>query len=68
VADTIRFGNQGTIRRIGALLEREGVKKPLLNKLQSRLQKTTSVIPWIPTLPKRGKTDARWGVVFNERA
>lgn len=68
VAETTRFGNQGTIRRIGALLEREGVKKPLLKKLESRLRKTTSVIPWIPALPKRGKTDARWGVVLNEQA
>jgi predicted transcriptional regulator of viral defense system len=68
VAETIRFGNQGTIRRIGALLEREGVKKPLLKKLESRLRKTTGVIPWIPALPKRGKTDARWDVVLNEQA
>jgi len=68
VAITLRFGNTGTIRRIGALLEREGVKESFLRKLVQALSQTRSMIPWIPGLPKRGKFNRRWGVVFNEPA
>jgi len=67
IGTTVRFGNQGTIRRIGALLEREGLSARRLARLQRALRPSTSLIPWIPTLPKRGKTDQRWGVVFNDR-
>ena len=62
---TLRFGNQGTVRRIGRLLEMEGVAESLLRKLHRALRPSSSLIPWIPTRAKRGKTDKRWGVVFN---
>ncbi len=68
VTITLRFSNTGTIRRIGALLEREGVEEPLLRKLEQPLNQTRSMIPWIPSLPKRGKLNRRWGVVLNEPA
>jgi predicted transcriptional regulator of viral defense system len=66
VTITLRFGNMGTIRRIGALLEREGVEDPLLSRLEQALNKTRSMIPWVPGQPKRGKFNRRWGVVLNE--
>jgi predicted transcriptional regulator of viral defense system len=65
---TLRFGNQGTVRRIGKLLEMEGVAESLLRKLQRAVRPSSSLIPWIPTRPKRGKTDKRWGVVFNDES
>jgi len=65
VSVTIRYGNQGTIRRIGALLEREGISGRLLARLQRVLKPSQSLIPWIPTRPKRGKMDQRWGIVLN---
>ena len=65
---TLRVGNTGTIRRIGMLLEREGVEEPLLRMLEQALNQTRSMIPWIPSLPKRGKFNRRWGVVINEPA
>jgi predicted transcriptional regulator of viral defense system len=68
VSVTLRYGDKGTIRRMGALLEREGVAGPLLKKLARRLEPSTSLIPWIPTYPKRGTVNRRWGVVLNERA
>lgn len=67
IRTTLRFGNQGTIRRIGALLEREGVSAQRLTRLRSALSPTTSLIPWVPTLLKRGESDPRWGVVINEQ-
>jgi predicted transcriptional regulator of viral defense system len=63
IRDTLRFSNQGTIRRIGFLLEQEGVAEPLLRRLQKALRPAGSPIPWIPNAPKRGKVNARWGIV-----
>lgn len=65
---TLKYGDIGTIRRIGALLEREGVAPTLLKKLEKTLPKTSSLIPWIPTKPKRGTVNRRWGVVINEQS
>ncbi len=65
---TLRYGDIGTIRRIGALLEREGIPGTLLRKLERALKPSKSLIPWIPTQPKRGTANRRWGVVLNERA
>ena len=68
VAVTLKYGDIGTIRRMGALLEREGVPSALLKKLEKSLPKTSSLIPWIPTKPKRGTVNRRWGVIINERS
>lgn len=65
---TLRYGDVGTIRRIAALLDREKVRAPLLRKLEEALKPSTSFIAWIPTRPKRGTVDRRWGVVWNDRA
>ena len=51
----------------GALVEREGIGESLLRKLGRALKPSTSLIPWIPTRPKRGTVNRRWGVVFNDR-
>lgn len=67
VASTVRYGNKGTVRRIGALLERLGVAEPLLRRLRRRLTPSTSVIPWVPGGPKRGQVNRRWGVIIHER-
>lgn len=61
----LRYGDVGTIRRMGTLLEREGVDARLLRKLDRALPRSTSLIPWIPTQPKRGSINRRWGVVVN---
>ncbi len=68
VMATERFGDMGTVRRIGALLEKEGVENKLLKRLEKLLRPSTSLIPWIPTKPKRGKVNRRWGVIINETA
>lgn len=68
VSVTLKYGDIGTIRRMGALLEREGVASPLLKKLEKALPETSSLIPWIPTKPKRGTVNRRWGVVINEQS
>jgi predicted transcriptional regulator of viral defense system len=64
--DTLRYGDIGTIRRMGALLERESIKESLLVKLERAVSPSTSLIPWIPSKPKRGTSNRRWGVVIND--
>jgi predicted transcriptional regulator of viral defense system len=63
---SLRYGNQGTLRRIGKSLELAGVEPRLLRRIEKALRPSSSVIPWIPTRPKRGTTDRRWGVVVND--
>lgn len=65
---TLRYGDVGTVRRTGALLETEGVDERLLKKLERTLKPSESVIPWDPFRPKRGTINRRWGLVLNERA
>jgi predicted transcriptional regulator of viral defense system len=65
---TLRYGNVGTIRRIGALLDREGVDERQLRTLDRKLSAPKNPIPWIPGRARRGKVDRRWGVVWNDHA
>ena len=66
VKATLQFANQGTIRRIGKLLELADVSFGLIRKLERQLNPSASFIPWNPEQPKRGSIDRRWGVVFND--
>ena len=63
----MRYGDIATVRRIGALLERLAAPLGLLRKMERELPRTTGPIPWVPTRPKRGSADRRWGVVWNDR-
>jgi predicted transcriptional regulator of viral defense system len=65
VSVCLRYGNQGTLRRIGCLLENAQAPTSLLRKMEKGLRKTSSLIPLVPTLPKRGKQSSRWKVVLN---
>jgi len=65
VATTLRYGDVGTLRRMGGLLERRGISARLLRKLKSALPESTSTIPWVPTKPKRGTLNRRWGLIMN---
>lgn len=62
---TVRFGNVGTIRRIGVILDRLGAGKPTLTRLERAVKPTTAKIPLVPTRPARGLVAKRWGVVIN---
>ena len=44
VRTTVEFGNQGTLRRIGALLEGKGVQEALLRRLEKSVRPSTSFI------------------------
>lgn len=63
---SLHYGNQGTVRRLGKLLEIEGAPEALLRKLHRALRPSSSPLPWIPTRAKRGVIDRRWGIVYND--
>ena len=65
VRATVQYGNQGTLRRIGAHLENLGVQEQLLRRLEKEIHPSSTYIPWIPNREKRGKMSKRWGVVIN---
>jgi predicted transcriptional regulator of viral defense system len=67
ISATIDFGNQATMRRIGALLESMQIQEPLLRRLEKELHASSNFIPWIPNRQKRGTINKRWGVVSNEQ-
>lgn len=68
VALTLKYGDVGTVRRLGVVLEQAGVTPALLRRLARTLRPSTSVIPWIPSRRKRGPANVRWGVVMNDRS
>ena len=61
----IRYGNRGTIRRIGALLEQFGVAEKVLKRLERALPPSGAKIPLLPGHPTRGALMKRWGIVSN---
>ena len=62
----LRFGDVGTIRRLGALLEAEGIDETVLRSLEKSLKPTSASIPFSPRKVKKGRFSRRWGVVMNE--
>jgi len=63
----LRYGNVSTLRRLGKLLELQRVKPSLLRQLEAEIPSSSALIPWVPTYPKRGTVDRRWGVLFNDQ-
>ncbi len=66
VRTTIRYGNLGTIRRIGAILERVAVDEKILKRMTASVTRSTAKIPLVPNQPTRGEHVRRWGVVVND--
>jgi len=62
----LKFGDVGTRRRIGYLLEGLKIEERFLKKLERSLNRTSAYIPWNPKKRKRGRLIPRWGVVDNE--
>lgn len=60
------YGNQGTLRRLGVLLELVGVNRRMLYKLEKGLRSSKSLIRWVPNARGVGKVNRRWGVIVNE--
>ncbi len=61
-----RYGNKSVQRRLGYLLETMQVEPSKLMRLQRKLGKSKSLIPFNPTKKITGKIDKKWGIVINE--
>ena len=61
-----RYGNQGTIRRIGYVLESLGLRGRWKKMMQRTLRRSVSLIPLVPSRSARGSVNREWGVVVNE--
>jgi predicted transcriptional regulator of viral defense system len=61
-----RYGNQGTIRRIGYLLESLDLRGGWKIPMQKALRRSTSLIPLLPGQAARGMANREWGVIVNE--
>jgi len=61
-----RYGNQGTIRRIGYMLENLGLRGSGKRLMQKALRRSKSVIPLVPGRKMRGGINREWGVIVNE--
>lgn len=66
ISAATHHGNIGTIRRIGYALAAAGVSNQALRPLTDELKGTSSFLPFIPSAPKRGFVDKKWGLVVNE--
>ena len=65
ISMTIKFGNKGTVRRIGYLLEILGVEDRALKKMKGKKGSTKSLIAWIPDRPSKGSVNKEWGLIIN---
>lgn len=61
-----RYGNQGTIRRIGYVLQSLGLRGKWHRALQEALRPSASLIPLVPGRPARGRASREWGIIANE--
>ena len=66
VETAIRYGNQVTLRRIGAALERAGAADNLVRRVERKITPSSAYTPWLPAGNRGGTTSKRWGIVFND--
>jgi predicted transcriptional regulator of viral defense system len=59
------YGNVGTNRRLGYVLESLKVSPRWLNRLRKMIPRTSSLIPLIPGKATRGTLNRKWGVIVN---
>lgn len=61
----LRYGNQGTLRRMGAILQDLSASPLLLKRLERAIRSSASKILLVPGRSGRGTFDSRWGVIRN---
>jgi predicted transcriptional regulator of viral defense system len=62
----LKFGNVGTMRRLGYVLEKNSARTDILRKLEAKLPSSKGLIPFVPTVKARGKINHKWGIIINE--
>ena len=65
IGDRLKYGNKGTVKRIGYLLAQIGIAGDRLREMKRRLGPTRSLIPWIPGQATKGSVNKEWGLIVN---
>lgn len=65
IGDTLKYGNKGTIKRIGYWLSQLGIADEGLRKMKRQLGPVRSLIPWIPGQAAKGSVNKEWGLIIN---
>ncbi len=65
IADTLTYGNKGTVKRIGYLLAQLGIAGDQLGEIKRQLGPIRSLIPWIPGQAAKGSINKEWGLIVN---
>jgi predicted transcriptional regulator of viral defense system len=61
----VKYGNQGTRRRLGYLLEYLGTSRDTVNRIRRELRASKSLFLWIPNRSGTGPVNKDWGLVIN---
>lgn len=65
IGDTLKYGNKGTVKRIGYCLAQLGVADDRISKMKRQLGSVNSLIPWIPDQAAKGSINREWGLIVN---
>ena len=65
IADTLKYGNKGTAKRIGYLLAQLRISSDKLKELKQQAGASKALIPWIPGQAAKGSVDKEWGLIIN---
>ena len=65
IADTLQYGNKGTVKRIGYLLAQLGITDERLLEIKRQLGPVRSLIHWIPGQVAKGSVNKEWGLIVN---
>jgi len=60
-----KYGNKGTNRRIGYILEIAGASEDDLDKINGMIPKTKAYIPLVPGTTLKGEINKNWGLIIN---
>jgi predicted transcriptional regulator of viral defense system len=61
----VKYGNQGTRRRLGYLLENLGISRDVVNRLRRELRVSKSLFLWVPNRSATGPVNYDWGLIIN---
>jgi predicted transcriptional regulator of viral defense system len=62
---SLKYGNKGTLRRIGYLLSVAAVPENVLRLIKKKSGSLKSLITWIPGKPAKGSVNREWGLIIN---
>jgi predicted transcriptional regulator of viral defense system len=66
IGHAVRGSRHSTCQRVGVLLERRGVRRSLLTRLERKVRERKTLLSMIPRAPRSGRISKRWNVVEND--